>query len=151
MCLVFNTKIINNQLTFNYNIFDYIEYGGVAERFKAPVLKTDVGQLTVGSNPTPSAIWKNIWNGVIKKYFYQNIIHFWKIISCIVPESSVQLKILIYYNHKSINLQKKLWEMQCEFTHRFYTNVSELRTTIRLQACSNFCKTSLKNSINKCI
>ncbi len=30
--------------------------GGVAERFKAPVLKTDVGQLTAGSNPAPSAI-----------------------------------------------------------------------------------------------
>jgi hypothetical protein len=27
----------------------------VAEWFKAPVLKTGVGQLTVGSNPTPSA------------------------------------------------------------------------------------------------
>jgi hypothetical protein len=29
--------------------------GGVAERLKASVLKTDVGQPTVGSNPTPSA------------------------------------------------------------------------------------------------
>src|SRR5690606_31183190 len=37
-------------------IADAIIAGGVAERFKAPVLKTGVGQLTVGSNPTPSAI-----------------------------------------------------------------------------------------------
>ncbi len=29
--------------------------GGVAERFKAPVLKTGVEQSTVGSNPTPTA------------------------------------------------------------------------------------------------
>jgi hypothetical protein len=29
--------------------------GGMAEWFKAPVLKTGVGQLTVGSNPSPSA------------------------------------------------------------------------------------------------
>jgi hypothetical protein len=27
----------------------------MAERFKAPVLKTGVAQVTVGSNPTPSA------------------------------------------------------------------------------------------------
>jgi len=30
--------------------------GGVVERFMAAVLKTAVGQPTVGSNPTPSAI-----------------------------------------------------------------------------------------------
>ncbi len=30
--------------------------GGVAERFNAAVLKTAVGQLTGGSNPSPSAI-----------------------------------------------------------------------------------------------
>ena len=29
--------------------------GGMAEWFKAPVLKTGVGQPTVGSNPSPSA------------------------------------------------------------------------------------------------
>ena len=29
--------------------------GGVAERLKALVLKTSVGQPTVGSNPSPSA------------------------------------------------------------------------------------------------
>jgi len=34
--------------------------GGVAERSKAAVLKTVVGQLTVGSNPTPSAsCWRD--------------------------------------------------------------------------------------------
>jgi hypothetical protein len=34
----------------------YQPFGWVAERFKAPVLKTGVGaQPTVGSNPTPSA------------------------------------------------------------------------------------------------
>ena len=31
--------------------------GGVAEWSNAPVLKTDVAQVTVGSNPTPSAIF----------------------------------------------------------------------------------------------
>jgi hypothetical protein len=31
--------------------------GGVTERPNVPVLKTGVGLPTVGSNPTPSAIW----------------------------------------------------------------------------------------------
>jgi hypothetical protein len=35
--------------------------GGVAERLKALVLKTSVGQLTVGSNPSPSAIIINLY------------------------------------------------------------------------------------------
>lgn len=30
-------------------------YGGMAERLKAPVLKTGIGQPIVGSNPTSSA------------------------------------------------------------------------------------------------
>ena len=30
-------------------------FGGVSERLNEVVLKTTVGQLTVGSNPTPSA------------------------------------------------------------------------------------------------
>ncbi len=33
----------------------FLEYGGMAEWTKAPVLKTGDGQLSVGSNPTPSA------------------------------------------------------------------------------------------------
>ena len=33
----------------------YFPSGGMAERFKAPVLKTGVGKPTVGSNPSPSA------------------------------------------------------------------------------------------------
>src|SRR3990172_10908507 len=36
----------------------------MAEWFKAPVLKTGVGQLTVGSNPSPSACLTNkYWGG----------------------------------------------------------------------------------------
>ena len=31
-------------------------------------------------------------------------------IICMVPESSLQLKMLIYNNYGSINLQKKLWD-----------------------------------------
>jgi hypothetical protein len=33
------------------------KYGGVPERFKGAVLKTVVVQATVGSNPTPSAMF----------------------------------------------------------------------------------------------
>ena len=33
----------------------YLLFGEMAEWFKAPVLKTGVGQLTVGSNPSLSA------------------------------------------------------------------------------------------------
>ncbi len=33
----------------------YIQFGEMAEWFKALVLKTSVGQLTVGSNPSLSA------------------------------------------------------------------------------------------------
>ncbi len=33
----------------------FLHIGGVAERFKATVLKTVVVKATVGSNPTPSA------------------------------------------------------------------------------------------------
>ena len=44
---------------FKYDIMRSVEGaqgpGGMAERPKAPVLKTGVGQPTVGSNPTPSA------------------------------------------------------------------------------------------------
>jgi hypothetical protein len=41
-------------------IMCYRKRGWVAERFKAPVLKTDVRQRTVSSNLTPSAILKRI-------------------------------------------------------------------------------------------
>ena len=34
---------------------DIMTYGRVTEWFKEPVLKTGVGQLTEGSNPSPSA------------------------------------------------------------------------------------------------
>ena len=38
--------------------------GRMAEWFKAPVLKTGVGQLTVGSNPSPSAgLTREYWGG----------------------------------------------------------------------------------------
>ena len=37
----------------------YLLFGEMAEWFKAPVLKTGVGQLTVGSNPSLSAEIKN--------------------------------------------------------------------------------------------
>ena len=33
-------------------------FGGMAERFKASVLKTDVPKGTGGSNPSPSAIFE---------------------------------------------------------------------------------------------
>ena len=35
----------------------------MAERSKAAVLKTVVAQVTVGSNPTPTAIIRKIWRG----------------------------------------------------------------------------------------
>ena len=54
-----------------------------------------------------------------------------QIFSCIVPESYLQLKMLIYNNYGSINLQKKLW---C----KFYINAPKKQTNIRLQACSNY-------------
>ena len=54
-----------------------------------------------------------------------------KHINCMVPESSLQLKMLIYNNYESINLQKKLWD-------KFYINAPELRTTIRLRVYSNY-------------
>ena len=36
------------------------EYGGVAERLKAPVLKTGDVKASVGSNPTPSAKYAGV-------------------------------------------------------------------------------------------
>ena len=36
-------------------MLEYLLYGGMAERPKAPVLKTGIGQPIVGSNPTSSA------------------------------------------------------------------------------------------------
>ena len=44
-------------------MLEYGLYGGMAERFKAPVLKTGVGKPTVGSNPTPSARSKFLFLG----------------------------------------------------------------------------------------
>ena len=35
---------------------DSLEDGGMAERFKAPVLKTGMVKAIVGSNPSPSAL-----------------------------------------------------------------------------------------------
>ena len=40
-------------------IYVLLKIGGVVEWPKAPVLKTGVVQATVGSNPTPSAIFFN--------------------------------------------------------------------------------------------
>ena len=36
-------------------MIEYRVYGGMAERLKAPVLKTGIGKPIVGSNPTSSA------------------------------------------------------------------------------------------------
>lgn len=46
-------------------MLEYHLYGGMAERPKAPVLKTGIGKPIVGSNPTSSA-WLDsriIWGG----------------------------------------------------------------------------------------
>ena len=43
----------------------------MAERFKAPVLKTGVAQVTVGSNPTPSAILVFVHTGDIGNRLYR--------------------------------------------------------------------------------
>jgi hypothetical protein len=42
----------------------YTSYGRVAERLKAPVLKTGEVQASVGSNPTPSAITESWLSGL---------------------------------------------------------------------------------------
>ena len=39
-------------------------FGEMAEWFKAPVLKTGVGQLTVGSNPSLSADLERLISGI---------------------------------------------------------------------------------------
>ena len=40
------------------------KFGEMAEWFKAPVLKTGVGQLTVGSNPSLSADLERLISGI---------------------------------------------------------------------------------------
>jgi hypothetical protein len=49
--------MMGDERPFGLRTVDAIPYwrGGVAERTNAAVLKTAVGQPTVGSNPTPSA------------------------------------------------------------------------------------------------
>ena len=43
-------------------------YGGMAERLKAPVLKTGIGQPIVGSNPTSSARLKSCRSGEVPEW-----------------------------------------------------------------------------------
>lgn len=45
-------------------MLEYRLYGGMAERLKAPVLKTGIGQPIVGSNPTSSA--RVFYNRIIR-------------------------------------------------------------------------------------
>ena len=77
-CLLFSLEESAFSLPFDSRLFDDIvrpyrskfavraaQSGGMAERFNAPVLKTGDPQGSVGSNPTPSAIWRSDWRKVI--------------------------------------------------------------------------------------
>ena len=60
-CLILDSMMPSNMVEFHAlwrdsRFSDSLEEGGMAERSKAPVLKTGMVKAIVGSNPSPSAL-----------------------------------------------------------------------------------------------